>query len=152
MDTISLTYEQLAERLGVKYESARKTTQRRRWRKSRGNDGHTRVEVPLEELPPEEVPEIPQLSYDQIIGELKEAKARLEAETAMLRQMLERSDLTIGDHKAMIEHWRGETAKWQQQADFWQVELKNARLNSQRRRLVLSWFARRKTNGAGAGD
>lgn len=50
MDTIALTYKELAERLNIKPESARKTAQRRRWRRTNGNDGTVRVHVPVEAL------------------------------------------------------------------------------------------------------
>ena len=38
METIALTYRELAERLGIKPESARKTAQRRRWHRTTAND------------------------------------------------------------------------------------------------------------------
>lgn len=52
MDTESLTYRELADRLGVKPESARKTVQRKRWQRVTGNDGTVRILVPVEALPP----------------------------------------------------------------------------------------------------
>lgn len=51
MDTESLTYRELADRLGVKLESARKTVQRKRWQKVTANDGSIRILVPVESLP-----------------------------------------------------------------------------------------------------
>jgi len=48
MDTESLTYRELAERLGMKPESARKTAQRKGWHRTIGNDGLARVIVPVE--------------------------------------------------------------------------------------------------------
>lgn len=51
MTTESLTYKQLASRLGVKLESARKTVQRKRWQRVTGNDGVVRVMVPIDVLP-----------------------------------------------------------------------------------------------------
>lgn len=61
MDTESLTYRELAARLGVKPESARKTAQRKRWKRVTGNDGLARVIVPVEALArsqggPEDIP------------------------------------------------------------------------------------------------
>ena len=50
METIALTYRELAERLGIKPESARKTAQRRRWHRTTANDGTTRIHVPVEAL------------------------------------------------------------------------------------------------------
>jgi hypothetical protein len=51
MDTEMLTYKELAERLGVKLESARKTVRRKGWRRVDGNDGTVRIAVPVEVLP-----------------------------------------------------------------------------------------------------
>lgn len=47
----SLTYKELADRLGCKLESARKMVQRKRWPRTTGNDGTVRIQVPMEELP-----------------------------------------------------------------------------------------------------
>jgi hypothetical protein len=51
METVRLSYRELAERLGVKPESARKTAQRKRWKRDVANDGTARVHVPVELLP-----------------------------------------------------------------------------------------------------
>jgi hypothetical protein len=51
VDTRSLSYDELADLLGIERESARHLTFRRRWRRTKGNDGKTRVEVPLEAIP-----------------------------------------------------------------------------------------------------
>ncbi len=51
MDTRSLSYHELADILGIERESARHLAFRRRWRRTKGNDGKTRVDVPLEALP-----------------------------------------------------------------------------------------------------
>lgn len=50
-DTILLSYDELAERLGINRESARQLTLRKRWPRRKGNDGRARVEVPLDVLP-----------------------------------------------------------------------------------------------------
>ncbi|MDX0599609.1 hypothetical protein GOD17_31675 [Sinorhizobium medicae] len=47
----SLTYAELAARLGVKPESARRLAQRRKWQRTIGNDGAARVFVPIDALP-----------------------------------------------------------------------------------------------------
>jgi hypothetical protein len=41
-----LTYEEIAEARGIKRLAAVRLTQRHRWRRQRGNDGHARVLVP----------------------------------------------------------------------------------------------------------
>ena len=47
----TFTYDTLAERLGISRDSARKLAMRRRWNRVPGNDGHTRVSVPVDALP-----------------------------------------------------------------------------------------------------
>lgn len=47
-DTASLTYQELAERLGIDLLSARRRVLRSKWQKTKGNDGRVRVSVPLE--------------------------------------------------------------------------------------------------------
>jgi len=51
VDTRSLSYDELAGLLGIERESARHLAFRRRWRRTKGNDGKARVEVPLEAIP-----------------------------------------------------------------------------------------------------
>src|SRR5215212_1471077 len=51
VDTRSLSYDELADTLGIERESARHLAFRRRWRRTKGNDGKARVDVPLEALP-----------------------------------------------------------------------------------------------------
>jgi hypothetical protein len=148
METVSLTYVELAERLHVQPESARKTTQRRKWRKYKGNDGLTRVEVPLEDLPPPDPPPfVPGPTPGEQLAGLKEVQARLEAECAMLRQMLSRSDLALEDHKAMIERWQTESMKWQEQAAQWQGELNRMRLATSLPRSLFRFWRRSNGNG-----
>lgn len=54
MDTVSLTYRELADRLGVKLESARKNVLRKKWQRVTGNDGTVRILVPLDAIPQSE--------------------------------------------------------------------------------------------------
>jgi hypothetical protein len=51
VDTRSLSYDELADMLRIERESARHLAFRRRWRRTKGNDGKARVEVPLEAIP-----------------------------------------------------------------------------------------------------
>lgn len=50
MSTVALTYEEIAERLGITVPSARRLVIRKRWSKSKGNDGLAVVQVPEEFL------------------------------------------------------------------------------------------------------
>jgi hypothetical protein len=50
MSTLALSYDELADRLGITVASARRLVLRRRWSKGRGNDGRAIVQVPEEFL------------------------------------------------------------------------------------------------------
>lgn len=50
METKSLTYDELGIALGITAASAKRLAIRRKWSKAPGNDGRTRVTVPLERL------------------------------------------------------------------------------------------------------
>ncbi len=50
METLSLTYAELADRLSIEREAARQLVKRRRWVKWKGNDGQVRISIPEEAL------------------------------------------------------------------------------------------------------
>jgi hypothetical protein len=50
VETLHLTYAELAERLGIEREAARQLVKRKRWPKWKGNDGQLKVSVPEEAL------------------------------------------------------------------------------------------------------
>lgn len=50
MDTVWLTYDELADRLGIERESARQQVKRKHWPRRKGNDGKVRIGVPEEVL------------------------------------------------------------------------------------------------------
>lgn len=49
-DTVPMTYAELAERLGIAVASAKMRVMRKGWHRVRGNDGLTRVHVPVSAL------------------------------------------------------------------------------------------------------
>jgi uncharacterized coiled-coil protein SlyX len=51
MNDVSMTYAELAERLGIGVDAARIRAKRRRWPVTMGNDGRSRVLVPTEAIP-----------------------------------------------------------------------------------------------------
>lgn len=58
MTVNSMTYAEIAERMGVSIDGARMKVKRAKWVKMKGNDGCVRVLVPEHELtPPEPVPQ-----------------------------------------------------------------------------------------------
>lgn len=57
MDPVTwLTYDELAERLGIERESARTLVKRKRWARRPGNDGKVRIGVPDDCLEGRDVP------------------------------------------------------------------------------------------------
>jgi len=54
-----LTYAEIAAALGITRESARQLVIRKRWKRSRGNDGKARIGVPLVALPSERTSRAP---------------------------------------------------------------------------------------------
>jgi len=51
-DVTWLDYDELARLFGIERESARRLVMRKRWARSKGNDGKARVGVPTDALPP----------------------------------------------------------------------------------------------------
>lgn len=54
-----MTYDEIADALGIARESARQLVIRKRWSRSKGNDGKARIAVPLEALPSESTSDTP---------------------------------------------------------------------------------------------
>ncbi|PTV70181.1 hypothetical protein [Agrobacterium pusense] len=119
----SLTYKELADRLGCKLESARKMVQRKKWHRVTGNDGTVRIQVPMEELPsrdksedkPEEklVPEILLRALEVQIDGLKEIveaeRKRADTEAARADAEGKRADAENG--RANAEGKRADAAE-----------------------------------------
>lgn len=88
MTTENLTYKELAARLGVKQESARKTVQRKRWQRVTGNDGVVRIIVPVDALP--QSVDSPDDSHRDSPSDMSGATIReLQAKVEGLMQVLE---------------------------------------------------------------
>lgn len=73
-DVTWLDYDDLARVLGIERESARRLVIRKRWRRSKGNDGKARVGVPNDALPavvPSPTGERPVYATADVTGEEK---------------------------------------------------------------------------------
>jgi hypothetical protein len=89
--TIALTYEALAERLGINIASARRLALRRRWQKGKGNDGRAIVQVPEDFLQ----------CRDDSRTDAAETVAPLVPETALVSDLLARLAAAQGEIVAM---------------------------------------------------
>lgn len=126
MDTRSLTYRELADALGVKIDSARKTVQRRRWAKTSGNDGTVRVIVPIEYLdrPKDRPTDSPVTIYT------RELEVRIEGLQALVATETRRADTAEGLLALMRDQFddvKEQRAGWQKQAEAAQKLLVDAR-------------------------
>jgi hypothetical protein len=114
MDTESLTYRELADRLGVKVESARKTVQRRRWQRATGNDGQVRVLVPVQYLPQSQgLPLDPGSdSHPDSSGVEVDALVReLEAQIGGLKALVEAEQRRAAAAEADRDAWRAHASR-----------------------------------------
>ncbi len=131
-DTVSLTYQELADRLGIDVQSARRRVLRSGWAKAPGNDGKARVFVPVTVLPTAAAttaatvppagasPAVPVVATPEALshllsqvaetGELRDRVGRLEGEAKELRD-------TLAHERAAIEHLRSELDQAEQQRE-----------------------------------
>jgi len=115
--TVALSYGELAARLGIIVTSARRLVHRRRWTKTKGNDGLAVVQVPVEFLDgrPSDSPngsehDSPDASPGDGVAELL---ARLTAAHAELIEMARR----LGAAEGEVERLRGDLAIERERAE-----------------------------------
>lgn len=110
MDTESLTYRELAERLGVKVESARKTAQRKRWKRVMGNDGQARVIVPLQALdrPKDVTPDSPK---DSPVESPSPMPQDLEERIRLLQELVSAERRRADAAEADRDAWRSQAQR-----------------------------------------
>jgi len=112
VDTRSLSYDELADMLGIERESARHLAFRRRWRRTKGNDGKARVDVPLEALP-QSSPATPtggrpDGSTDTPAGAVTGSETVLTRHIKRLEAMLTYAQARLADVEADCDAARGE--------------------------------------------
>lgn len=99
METVSLTYREVAERFAISDKSARSLVARKRWRRTVGNDGKARIDIPAEALPqapqegrqggPDAVPHgTPHQDLVEALVGARLMVARLEAELGGQRELV----------------------------------------------------------------
>jgi len=107
-DHIWLTYEEAAERFGIKPASVKRRAAMRKWPKRRGNGRHVKVGVPSELLADDITPVITSAPIGDITDDTITDKARiaaLEVEIRMVREQM--SDLRQ-DREKQIDEMRSE--------------------------------------------
>jgi len=108
MTTENLTYKELAARLSVKLESARKMVQRKRWQRITGNDGVVRIIVPIDALPQSE-DSLSDSPSDSPALSVRELQAKVEALGELLVSERRRADAAELDrdrwHEMAVRPW-----------------------------------------------
>lgn len=136
-----MTYAELAEALGIGGDSARNLVRRKRWARQLGNDGMTRVGVPVEHLqeargtergsdPPTDLPADGDDDGTSVISVLTSHISRLERELQTLKE----------DHAAERDRLRDEAEVLRQERDAErlraaQVEALQAVIETERQRV-----------------
>lgn len=102
METVSLSYDELAERMRITPHSARNLVRRKRWKRTVGNDGKARVSVPVEALT---VPSPPPLEAPSPAAESGVMIARLEAQIDGLKALVEAERRRADAAEADRDRW-----------------------------------------------
>lgn len=92
MTTETLTYKELAARLGIKLASARRLVMRKRWPKAKGNDGETRITIPLEALDRPDDNHDDNHTDSHNVSHIKELQAKIETLNELLVSERQRAD------------------------------------------------------------
>ena len=106
MDALSLTYDEIAERFGITLPSARNLVRRKRWRRTVGNDGRARVDVPTEAVkaPPAVPLEVPPVAPSPV-SESALVIARLEVQIDGLKALVDAERRRADAAEADRDRW-----------------------------------------------
>jgi len=132
MSTVAMTYEDLADRLRISVPSARRLVLRRRWRKGRGNDGKSVVQVPEEFLQrrddsrsddapddgPTAAPADPvTVAEPSLVTDLMTRLVAAQDQLVELARRHGASESEANAFKAQVEEARAERDAWRRQAE-----------------------------------
>ena len=132
MSTVAMTYEDLADRLRISVPSARRLVLRRRWRKGRGNDGKSVVQVPEEFLQrrddsrsddapddgPSATPADPvTVAEPSLVTDLMTRLVAAQDQLVELARRHGASESEANAFKAQVEEARAERDAWRRQAE-----------------------------------
>ena len=125
MTTVAIGYEELSRRLGITIYSARRITNRHRWHRTRGNDGHTLVHVPVEYLErrgaddekPVHRTDLRTVRQTVIETELLAKLMELQAEMAAQAQRLGAAESRADAAEALVSELRADRDRWHQAAE-----------------------------------
>lgn len=90
--TEALTYKELAAKLGIKLASARRLVMRKKWQRVKGNDGETRIMVPLSALDRPDDNHDGKLNDSHNDSHIKELQAKIDNLNEVLASERQRAD------------------------------------------------------------
>jgi hypothetical protein len=99
-----LTYDEAAERLGIKPDSVRRRAAARKWPRRLGNDGRARIRIPDEAIPPDVRGDITPALPPDASAELNAARVELSGLRAELAGVRNR----LHDTQADRDRWRAQ--------------------------------------------
>lgn len=130
-ETLTLTYRELADRLGISFDAAKSRARRAKWPKIRGNNDTIRLLIPLEDLQSAEVrrprvdmtdtPEQPthvDTPFDTALSVLTDAlkAAHQRADEATQRAATAEAQITLANASTDRERTRAEAAETERDA------------------------------------
>ncbi len=132
--TVAMSYDDLAERLGISVPSARRLVQRRRWSKTVGNDGKAVIQVPDDSLAQRDGDKHPR---DEDSGQPEDATTVRETAPPTVAP----TDIT-SDLVARLVAVQAEMAEMAQRLGMAEGELRAVRDERDHLRQLLDWQAR----------
>lgn len=113
MDTVSLTYQEIAERFGITRKSAENMRRRKGWSTTKGNDKRVRIQVPLDALPdgPQDSPPVRELVPPQSLPGDRVKIAKLEASVKRWQAEATSEKERRIDIEKDRDHWRDMATK-----------------------------------------
>lgn len=116
--TLSMTYDELAERLGITRNAARVLVQRRKWaRYTSQEDGKARVRVPEDELDRLGARRGGHEAEHELPRDVRPVSGEVEALKDHVRTLREMLDVRSAAHAAEVERLQGQLQEAQAEAD-----------------------------------
>lgn len=109
-DVRMMTYAEAAEILGVKLDSVKRRARNRRWKRETGNDGLTRIAVPVSVLPDTSGDSPPDCPPDNT-PDIREDVLRLEKQVSALETEVRVLREAQADLRADRDAWREEAQR-----------------------------------------
>ena len=119
---VLLTYAELAEKLSIKPDSAKRLVLRRKWSRIKGNDGLIRVKVPLEAVPTDSPSDGQADSHSDSHSDNSEVVTGLSARVAHLEGLIEGMKGELEAERKRADAAEARTKDIAEDRDAWRVQ------------------------------